>query len=87
MGYGWFFEEGVGDVIDNGDDVIDNDNDGGNGANFDKVCDVADMLDDVLGLGECWRSSLSVLVLILTLVSTGRGCRICLASKIPFYLL
>jgi hypothetical protein len=30
-----FFEEGVGDVTDNGDDVIDDDNDGGNGANFD----------------------------------------------------
>ena len=29
------------------------DNDGGNGTNFDEqVCDVADMLDDVLGLGE-----------------------------------
>jgi hypothetical protein len=43
----------VGDVGDNGDDVIDNDNDGGDGANFDKVCeDVADMLDDVLWLGE-----------------------------------
>jgi len=35
----------------------------------------------------CWRSSLSVLVLILTLVSTGRGRRIRLASIIPFYLL
>ena len=35
----------------------------------------------------CWRSSISVLVLILTLVSTGQGCRIHLASKIPFYLL
>jgi hypothetical protein len=47
-----FFEEGVGDVTDNGDDVIDDDNDGGDGANFDEVCDVVDMLDDVLGLGE-----------------------------------
>ena len=37
--------------------------------------------------GICWRSSISVLVLILTLVFTGRGCRIRLASKIPFYLL
>ena len=35
----------------------------------------------------CWRSSISVLILILLLVSTGRGCRIHLASKIPFYLL
>jgi len=35
----------------------------------------------------CWKSSISVLVLILTLVSTGRGRRIRLASKIPFYLL
>jgi hypothetical protein len=34
-----------------------------------------------------WRSSISVLVLILMLVSTGWGCRIHLASKIPFYLL
>jgi hypothetical protein len=34
-GYDLFFEEGVGDVTDNGDDVIDDDNDGGNGANFD----------------------------------------------------
>jgi hypothetical protein len=43
----------VGDVGDNGDDVIDDDNDGGNGANFDVVCDdVADMLDNVLWLGE-----------------------------------
>jgi hypothetical protein len=31
--------------------------------------------------------AISLLVLILTLVSTGRGRRICLASKIPFYLL
>ena len=52
MGYDWFFEEGVGDVTDNGDDVIDDDNDGGDGANFDEVCDVVDMLDDVLQLGE-----------------------------------
>ncbi len=37
--------------------------------------------------GTCWRSSISVLVLILTLVSTSRGRRIRLASKIPFYLL
>jgi hypothetical protein len=51
-GYDWFFEEGVGDVGDNGDEVIDDDNDGGDGANFDEVCDVADMLDDILGLGE-----------------------------------
>jgi hypothetical protein len=51
-GYDLFFEEGVGDVTDNGDDVIDDDNDGGDGANFDEVCDVVDMLDDVLGLGE-----------------------------------
>ena len=36
----------------NGDDVIDNDNDGGDGTNYDEVCDVADMLNDVLGLGE-----------------------------------
>jgi len=36
---------------------------------------------------ECWRSSISVLVLILTLVSTGRGRQNHLASKIPFYLL
>jgi hypothetical protein len=35
----------------------------------------------------CWRSLISVLVLILTLVSTGRGRQIRLASKIPFYLL
>ncbi len=35
----------------------------------------------------CWRSLISVLVLILTLVSTGRGCRIHLASKNPSYLL
>jgi hypothetical protein len=34
-----------------------------------------------------WKSLISVLVLILTLVSTGWGCRIRLASKIPFYLL
>ena len=52
MEYDWFFEEGVGDIGDNGDDVIDDDNDGGDGAIFDEVCDVADMLDDVLGLGE-----------------------------------
>ena len=32
----------------------------------------------------CWRSSISVLVLILMLVSTGRGRRIHLARKIPF---
>ena len=52
-GYDWFFKEGVGDVFDNSDDVIDDENNGGNGANFDEqVCDVADMLDDVLGLGE-----------------------------------
>jgi hypothetical protein len=51
-GYDWFFEEGVGDVGDNGNDVIDDDNDGSDGANFDEVCDVADMLDDVLGLGS-----------------------------------
>jgi hypothetical protein len=51
-GYDWFFEEGVGDVGDNGDDVIDDDNDGGDGTNFDEECDVANMLDDVLGLGE-----------------------------------
>jgi DNA-binding XRE family transcriptional regulator len=37
--------------------------------------------------GICWRSSISVLILILTLVPTGRGHRIRLASKIPFYLL
>ena len=36
---------------------------------------------------DCWRSSISVLILILTLVSTGRGRQIHLASKIPFYLL
>jgi hypothetical protein len=42
----------VGDVGDNGDDVIDDDNDGGDGTNFDEECDVANMLDDVLGLGE-----------------------------------
>ena len=42
-----------GGVGDNGDDVIEDDNDGGDCANFDKVCDnVADMLDDVLWLGE-----------------------------------
>ena len=35
----------------------------------------------------CWRSSISVLILILMLVSTGRGRQIHLASKIPFYLL
>ncbi len=35
----------------------------------------------------CWRSSIFVLVLILTLVSTRRGRRIHIASKIPFYLL
>jgi hypothetical protein len=52
MGYDWFFEEGVGDVGDNGDDVIDDDNDVGDGANFDEECDIADMLDDVLRLGE-----------------------------------
>ncbi len=38
-------------------------------------------------LDGCWRSSISVLVLILMLVSTGRGRQIRLASKIPFYLL
>ena len=42
----------MGDVVDNCNDVIDDDNDGGNGANFDKVCHVANMLDAVLGLGE-----------------------------------
>ena len=43
----------MGDVGDNGDDVIDDDNDGGNGANFDEVCDdVADMLDNILWLCE-----------------------------------
>ena len=36
MGYDWFFEEGVGDVGDNGDDVIDDDNDVGDGANFEE---------------------------------------------------
>ena len=51
-GYDWFFEEGVGGVGDNGDDVIDDDKDGDDDTNFDEVCDVADMLDDVLGLGE-----------------------------------
>jgi hypothetical protein len=50
--YDWFFEEGVGDVVDNGDDVIGDDNDGGDVANFDEVCDVADMLNDIRGLGE-----------------------------------
>jgi len=35
----------------------------------------------------CWRSSISVLVIVLMLVSTGRGRQIRLASKIPFYLL
>jgi hypothetical protein len=48
-GYDWFFEEGVGDVGDNGDEVIGDDNDGGDGANFDEESDIADMLDDVLG--------------------------------------
>ena len=33
-----------------------------------------------------WRSSIFILILILTLASTGRGCRIHLASKIPCYL-
>ena len=36
---------------------------------------------------ECWRSSIFVLVLILTLVSIGLGHWIGLGSKIPFYLL
>ena len=45
-GYNWFFEEGV------GDDVIGDDNDGGDGANFDDESNIADMLDDVLQLGE-----------------------------------
>ena len=45
--------------------------------------------DIVLALvgGGCWRSSIFVLVLILTLVSIGRGRQIHLASKISFYLL
>ena len=39
-----------GGVGDNGDDVIEDDNDGGDCTNFDKVCDnVADMLNDILG--------------------------------------
>ena len=50
-GYDWFFKEGVGDVGgdvgDNGDDVIDDDSDGG-----DKECDIADMLDSVLLFDE-----------------------------------
>ena len=46
-GYDWFFEEGVGDVGDNGDDVIDDDSDGG-----DEEGDIADMLDAVLLFDE-----------------------------------
>ena len=45
-GYDWFFEEGV------GDNIIGDDNDSGDGANFDEESDIANMLDDVLRLGE-----------------------------------
>jgi hypothetical protein len=45
-GYDWFFEEGV------GDNIIGDDNDSGDSANFDEESDIANMLDDVLRLGE-----------------------------------
>jgi hypothetical protein len=45
-GYDWFFEEGV------GDNIIGDDNESGDGANFDEESDIANMLDDVLRLGE-----------------------------------
>jgi hypothetical protein len=40
----------VADISNNGDDVIDDDDDADNGTNFDKVVNVADMLDEALGL-------------------------------------
>jgi hypothetical protein len=45
-GYDGFFEEGV------GDNIIGDDNDSGDSANFDEESDIANMLDDVLRLGE-----------------------------------
>ncbi len=56
---------------------------------YDPTCYTTEILDAKYEKvsTDYWRNSVSVLVLILMLMSTGRGCQIHLASKIPFYLL